>query len=130
MEVILTSTSDRKWEFNYRLPNGQVMTVEVPPYALNQKFFFPSEELYESFKRQNQLYFIGEKPILIEGKSTGSKAERIYTDREVSKARVMEAAVDAAVESVTSAVKESGANIAVEIQTGGAPEGVRKGAKK
>jgi hypothetical protein len=120
MTVFLTSTSDRTIEFNYRLPNGQVATKTILAYALNNEVDFPSEEIYDSFKRQNAIYFSGDKPILIEGKSTGSKAERIYVDREKTNAKKITASAKAAADHVASATQDSGVKINVDVDAVGA----------
>jgi hypothetical protein len=119
MKAIFTSTWDRVLELNYRLPNKQIMTVVIPAYALNQEFYFPNEELYEACKRQNAKYFEGESPVILEGKSSGAKAEKMYTEREKKTARKISAEVDAAVESITGTVEETGAKIAVTVESGG-----------
>lgn len=120
MKAILTSTSDRNFEFNYRLSNGQVATVCIPAYALNHEVAFPSDEVYALFKNQNHLYFEGDKPVLIEGKASGAKAEKIYTERENTRARAIKKSADAAVEQVASATQDSGVKINVEVDaTGG-----------
>ena len=120
MNVVLTSTSDRNIEFNYRLPNGQVTTVTIPAYALNHEVYFADESLFESFKKQNAIYFAGDKPILIEGKSTGSKAERIYVDREKTNAKKITASAKAAADHVASATQDSGVKINVDVDAVGA----------
>lgn len=119
MKAILTSTSDRTIEFNYRLPNAQISTVTIPAYALNHEVYFADETLYESFKRQAAIYFAGDKPILIEGKSTGSKAERIYVDREKASAKKITANAKAAADQVSSATQDSGVKINVEVDAVG-----------
>lgn len=119
MKAVLTSTSDRTIEFNYRLPNAQISTVTIPAYALNHEVYFADETLYESFKRQNAIYFAGDKPILIEGKSTGSKAERIYVDREKASAKKITANAKAAADQVSSATQDSGVKINVEVDAVG-----------
>ena len=120
MKAILTSTSDRNFEFNYRLPNGQVATVYIPAYALNHEVPFPSEEIYDTFKRQNSIYFAGDKPVLIEGKASGAKAEKIFTEREKGRAKTIKASAEAAIDQVASATQDSGVKINVGVDaTGG-----------
>lgn len=119
MKAILTSTSDRNIEFNYRLPNGQVTMVAMPAYALNHEVNFASDEVYELFKAQNAIYFAGDKPVLIEGKSSGSKAERIFTDREKGRAKAIKASSDAAVEQIASATQDSGVKLGIEVEATG-----------
>lgn len=120
MKVTLTSTSDRTIEFNYRLPNGQVATVAIPAYALNHEVYFADESTFESFKKQNVIYFTGDKPILIEGKSTGSKAERIFTDREKANAKKITKSADDAVGKIASATQDSGVKLDIAVETTGA----------
>lgn len=120
MKAILTSTSDRNFEFNYRLPNGQVATVYIPAYALNHEVPFPSEEIFETFKNQNSIYFAGDKPVLIEGKASGAKAEKIFNEREKGRAKTIKASAEAAIDQVASATQDSGVKIAVDVDaTGG-----------
>lgn len=119
MKAILTSTSDRNFEFNYRLPNGQVATVFIPAYALNHEVPFPSEEVFATFKQQNSIYFTGDKPVLIEGKASGAKAEKIYTERETVRAKAIKKSADAAIDQVASATQDSGVKIDVAVETTG-----------
>ena len=120
MNVILTSTADRTIEFNFRLPNKQVATKVIPAYALNHEVYFASEEEYASFKTQCAIYFAGDKPILIEGKSSGSKAERIFEDREKTRAKKIKASADAAVDQIASATQDSGVKLDIGVEaTGG-----------
>lgn len=120
MEVILTSTADRTIEFNYRLSNKQVATVVIPAYALNHKVYFPDESVYSSFKTQAHLYFEGDKPILIEGKASGAKAEKIYTEREKTNAKKITAQAKEDTEKVVSKTQDSGVKIAVDVDATGA----------
>lgn len=122
MKAILTSTSDRNIEVNYRLPNGQVVMKMVPAYALNQEFDFPDEATYEVFKANADLYFRGDKPVFIEGKSSGSKAERIFTDREKGRAKTIKASADAAVDQIASATQDSGVKLDIEVASTGGNE--------
>ena len=120
MKAILTSTSDRNIEVNYRLPNGQVATKLIPAYALNQEFDFPDEATFELFKSQARIYFEGDRPVFIEGKSSGSKAERIFTDREKGRAKTIKESSDAAVEQIASATQDSGVKLDISVEaTGG-----------
>lgn len=119
MNAILTSTSDRNIEFNYRLSNGQVATKTIPAYALNHEVYFADESDYENFKRQAAIYFAGDKPVILEGKATGSKAERIFTEREKGRAKAIKASADAAVEHIASATQDSGVKLGIEVETTG-----------
>lgn len=119
MKAILTSTADRTIEFNFRLPNGQVATKTLPAYALNHEVNFASEEEYASFKAQAAIYFAGDKPILIEGKASGVKAERIFEDREKTRAKKIKADADAAVDQIASATQDSGVKLGISIETTG-----------
>lgn len=119
MKAILTSTSDRTFELNYRLPNGQVTSKILPAYALNHEVNFSTDEEYAIFKQQNHIYFEGDKPIIIEGKASGSKAERIFTDREKVNAKKINASAKAAVDQVASATQDSGVKLSVEVDAVG-----------
>ena len=120
MKIKLSSSSDRNIEFNYRLPNGQVNTVFVPAYAINIEYYFPSEELYESFKKQNIIYFTGDEPIIKEGTSTASSLERTFNAREKTNAKKITASAKAAADHVASATQDSGVKINVEVDAVGA----------
>ena len=120
MYVKLSSSSDRNIEFNYRLPNGQVNTVYVPAYAIKNEFYFPSEELYNSFKSQNKIYFLGEHPIIEEGDTTASKLERTFNAREKTNAKKITASAKAAADHVASATQDSGVKINVDVDAVGA----------
>ena len=119
MKAMLTSTSDRTIEFNYRLPNKQIATVTIPAYALNHEVYFASDELYESFKQQAAIYFAGDKPVLLEGRASGAKAEKIYTDRETGNAKKITARAKEATDKVASATQDSGVKIAVDVDATG-----------
>ena len=119
MKAILTSTSDRNFELNYRLPNGQVTSKFIPAYALNHEILFSTDEEYETFKSQNHIYFEGEHPVLIEGKASSAKAERIYDAREKVNAKKITAKAKEAVEQVASATQDSGVKINVEVDAVG-----------
>lgn len=120
MNVLLTSTSDRTIEFNYRLPNKQIATVTIPAYALNHSVYFASEELFESFKAQNKLYFAGDKPVLLEGKESGAKAEKIFTAREKETAKKITTKAKEATDQIAAATQDSGVKVSVEVESTGA----------
>ena len=119
MKIILSSSSDRNIEFNYRLPNGQMNTVCVPAYAINNEYTFPSEELYESFKRQNIIYFTGDDPILSEGRATASGLERTFNSREKANAKKITTSAKAAADHVANATQDSGVKISIDVDAVG-----------
>ena len=119
MKAILTSTSDRNFELNYRLPNGQVTSKFLPAYALNHEVNFSSDEEFAIFKQQNHIYFEGDKPVLIEGKASGAKAEKIFTEREKGNAKKITANAKAAVDQVASATQDSGVKLSVDVDAVG-----------
>ena len=120
MNVLLTSTSDKNIEFNYRLPNKQIATVTIPAYALNHSVYFASEDLYESFKTQNKIYFAGDKPVLLEGKESGSKAEKIFNAREGETAKKIIKKAKEATDQIAAATQDSGVKVSVEVESTGA----------
>lgn len=120
MKIKLSSSSDRNIEFNYRLPNGQVNTVFVPAYAINIEYYFPSEELYEAFKKQNIIYFTGDEPIISEGSTTASSLERKFNAREKTNAKKITASAKAATDQVALATQDSGVKINVDVDAVGA----------
>ena len=77
--ITISNTGAKTYELQYRMPGevSQVLKVFIYPYALNKEYSFPSEAYYLEFKKQNEAFFAGDSPSLVEGKVTVAKIEKI-----------------------------------------------------
>jgi len=118
-QVLLTSTCAYARIFNCRLANKQIFSFDMPAYGLNVPVDFPSEEAFEKFKTNEGLkYFVGEFPVLLEGKKSAGIAEKINEKAEKKRAKEITEQAEAAVKPVTEATQDSGVSVSIEVETG------------
>lgn len=78
-KVIVSNTTGSYYELCYRMPGEvkQILKIDILAYALNQELTFPSDVYYNEFKKQNEHYFTGNTPVLVEGKQFSGKLEKL-----------------------------------------------------
>lgn len=120
MQVSITNTSNQVVSVYYRVSlNGEVsplQQVDIQPRALCNTLIFTSEAHFEAFKDSAKDLF--ESGVLLEGKTSGTKAEKMHDERAKSEVKAKDSKAKNATEKIKASVdKNTKADLKVEVDS-------------
>lgn len=118
--VKLTSTLTQAVSLFYRVGAGEkssVVEISLPPRAVLFNVRFASEEHLTAFKTQNAALIESNK-IMLDGKLSATKAEKIHYDNAAKEAKQIADKKDAVVEQFEQAATTGDAKMTIDVQKG------------
>lgn len=93
--ITITNTTLRNYNLPYReaISDGKsfIRDVNIPAGILNLELNFPSEDVYKTWYNIHKSYLEGSDAIFVIGKTSGSKAEKIYNEKSKKEIEKVEA---------------------------------------
>lgn len=120
MQVSITNTSNQVISVYYRVGTGDEVSplqqVDIQPRALCNILDFASEAHFEAFK--DSAKDLLESGVLIEGKTSGTKAEKIHEERAKSEVKSKDSKAKNATDKIKAGVeKNTKAGLKVEVDS-------------
>lgn len=118
--VKLTSTLTQAVSLFYRVGTGEkssVVEISLPPRAVLFNVRFASEEHFAAFKAQNAALIESNK-IMLDGKLSATRAEKIHYDNAAKEAKQISAKKDAVVEQFEQVASNGDTKMKIDVQKG------------
>lgn len=119
-KITITNTTLRNYNLPYREKINERSTflrdVNIPAGVLNYEIVFPSEEVYKAWKENHKSYLDGKNAVLVEGKTTGGKAEKKYEENKKEETKKTDAERKKITDGDEVINKELGINIETNVE--------------